>query len=440
MTINHLKWERNGRTFIDSNKPNQRVWKTSNTDDRNVDNGNGTFSPYIFDPDTYTLKHGESAIEFATGEQVITNSGKTLVSQSKIFVNVNFDDGNGWIDAPHGLPTKSIDLQDEYAQAKNDFLDAEINGIKYELSVTTRVKSGNRGTIGIHFKMPVACQVRFEIVNSGIDTVDYEWQISKLAPEKNQSGVWEQFVTGCKFKDVAWNWSINESLTRVSEVVDDTFRITLGDYNVAANEEFIIYPDTWGAVSIDDGNDDCQEQGSVVELTGQDSDGDIVGERSGYSYLTANRFDGIPADLASAVSIDAGTKIEPYLKWQGASTDILVYGIKEDNPLNWASGTNPSGRTWTTANVSHTVPNNTPNGRYASFPDINTLLEEIRADQTWVTGGAIALVFEDDNNAVNIRLQFGDYDRTSTQVSELTVVYTVGGSSAGNPWYYYAQQ
>ncbi len=454
MSRQHKRWHKNGRIFHDPLTPNQEVWTTSVTDDENVDNGDGSFSPFVFDEITGELKYGRSAVDFESDHQRIRGGGKTLITSSKIFVEHRI--GGTWTTCPHGAPLRTIERFPERAVIKLDFLDARIRwqdipgrteqqgDIPLTFQTRTRVQSGNTATFSIRFRSRRAGNYRFIIVNEGIKkrvAENFEWIESTLGPEKNVSGEWETYNTGMRFGDLEWRWSIEEAPFRNAQIIERpdnslNLRLTIGPHQLESNEQLIISPDTWGATEIASDNDDCQEQDdTTVDLNGWDSDGNRVGKSNSgaASFDMGVRFDNMPAALATASSIDAGTKIEPYHEWDSNDgVDILVKGILEDDPDDWNTGTRPSERTKTTASVSHTVPGTTSNNtRYTAIPDIAAVIEEIRDDQTWATGNAIALVIEEDANANGARFQWDDKGAGSgLDVTELTVVYTVAGGGA----------
>ncbi len=456
MARQHKRWHKNGRIFHDPLNPTQEVWQTSTTNDENVDNGDGSFSPFVFDEITGELKYGRSAVDFESDHQRIRGGGKTLITSSKIFVEHRI--GGTWTTCPHGAPVRTIERFPERAVIKLDFPDARIRwqdipgrteqqgDIPLNFHTRTAVKSGNTATFSIRFRSPRAGRYRFIIVNEGIrkhDAGDFEWIETALDPEKNVSGEWETFRTGMRFGDLEWRWSIDEAPFRNAQIIERpdnslNLRLTIGPHVLESNELLIITPDSWGPVLITSDNDDCQEQDdTTVDLNGWDGDGNRIGTGSGTVFDMGVRFTGIPAALATAASIDTGTIIEPYHEWDnGTNVDILFFGIREDNPDDWNTGTRPSQRTKTTASVSHTVAGGSisNNTRYTLFPDIATPLEEIRANQTIVEGGALAGVFEEDGNGSNERVQWDDKGAGGgTHVTELTVVYTLGGGGGANP-------
>src|SRR4030042_1810881 len=63
--MQHLRWEKTGRVFnhADEAKPNTFTWKSS-IGQQNVDKGDGTFAPYVWNIATRTIKFGECELRF----------------------------------------------------------------------------------------------------------------------------------------------------------------------------------------------------------------------------------------------------------------------------------------------------------------------------------------------------------------------------------------
>lgn len=426
MAKTHHRWTKEGRLFK-TFKPNQFIYE-SDIGGKNVDNGDGSFSPYVFDSQTNELKHGDSGvIGFESGQQVIKQAGKLLVNSSKFFVQQFNDQTQEWETVPHGIPTRNI-AHDYPTEGKcTSYLN--FPNAPYDLQIGFMVGGFDTAQLGFRFRAAKSGRVRFQWVNKGIAkrlvAGDFEWLWSS-----DKGGLRVNKKIGIRFGDIEFRWTYQESDERTLDIATDTdgtkiFTITFGEYDYVKNTWLEIFPDTFGPAQIAHTNDDCSEEDdTTVQLSGLDSDGCPVGSLGGSRYDYATKWDNVTP--ASGDTIDACT-IDSYMSWHDGTGALGIYkGIEEANPANWSAGTRPSQRTKTTATVAWSLPST--DGQFHTSPELKTIIQEILDDTAHGSTDSLAVVLEDNSSPDANVVQFQDYGNNSAQAAKISITYTVAAA------------
>ena len=178
--------------------------------------------------------------------------------------------------------------------------------------------------------------------------------------------------------------------------------------------------------------DDAGELGdTLLQLSGRDTDGIILGHRNGEGICDAAfRFTNVTVPSGATI---VSAHVEPFLKYLIAGNLYFIQkGIAEDSTAAWSASDRPSMRAKTTASVSTTyTASDYVDETYKVFPDITDIIQEIIDRPGWASGNALAIVMEDNGSAGDASWQLQDVGRDATKPAKLVIEYTAGGGTTG---------
>lgn len=438
-TLRHLRWERHGRKFEVLNDQGQVIPNkfalTTRIGELNVDNGDGTFAPYLLSG--AILKHGDSECEFADGWQTIRRLGQVVISQSRLYIQRDID--GVWTDVPHGVPTRNVahDYPREgKCTAYLDFPNIQGYAQGARLQIGVEVGGGDRQIYGYRMRSPVAGRFRLEWVLEIPDNAQLSWievPTSRTDPTPIR--------VGGRIGPVSIYWSRAEVPYRDATVENipgggRRLHIFLGPYDLQPLEWLTIYPDTLNAGEISATNNDSMGDG----WTGGYPSDDLlyIDDSDAEAWWTIGfRWAGI--DLGGApASIDAGTVITFDCSDSGNAQHTLRFVAENSqNPADFSS-THVEDRTFLTSAgdyVDHALPDQARNDE--SYSMVNPIQALIDAGFTYDgTAGHDTLVLACGANhefgitAVSYCSVSYDFAHSTGQPARLTIVYTAGGGAA----------
>jgi hypothetical protein len=179
------------------------------------------------------------------------------------------------------------------------------------------------------------------------------------------------------------------------------------------------------SINVSANSDDCME---LADTTFTDA-GCQVGENAGI-YDLGLRFNSVA--IPQGVTINSAS-----IDFRGAlgrgplgnTVKTKIKGVDEDDTAAWSSGSRPSQRAKTTANVDwdFTIvePATISPAAPMSSGDFKAVVEEIVGRSGWVSGNDMGIVVEDDGSTVGDFFSFEYYENDPTETAQLNVEYQV---------------
>lgn len=408
MALQHLKWEKSGRTFK-TDKPDQFVYK-SRVGQKNVKISEEEYLPYVWDSDKKIVKFADCEIRFQDRGLYFYRNGKRLFFsafhlESKLLGN--------WKKEQYSKSELAVqEIKSERAIEQitisynliNDKLDS---GIEIVIGASDKVR------FGFTTKAKVTGEYRLDWES---DIVEQGKNIVQLDRETN-----EPFVIGRKFKDYFWRWKREESKDHKISDTSSKFNIRLNEKQYVENEEVILRPTTWGPTET---SDDCYEENSPNGDYYDDFEGNVfVGENWGsmnIGWIWTNVTADGTANNGCKITIDDTGE-------GGAGCTANLQAVNNDTPDAWDATHYPSNATVHAGTVAWNSIGSGQND--VDSPEIKTIIQE-RFDGSHTSGKSLAIVWLDNGSGAD------DWNRCDAQSgggtgAELTIDYTA--AAAANP-------
>lgn len=416
--MQHLRWNKQGRTFYDS-KTGKYTYKSS-LGQHNVDLGNGSFAPYVWDSTKKTVKFADcelrltdTGIEFWSGKEKLNSLAihpevKTLTTWSR------------------ATPTKSNVTVEEIdpGTAKAE--------IKLTYSLTT-----NDQTATVSIRAGYNAKVNFELENTALKSGEQRLLLAfkekaEAVPRYDLKG---KELTPCEysFGKSHWKWKPDEEATHVIAQKTEYTEIRVAEKTYTKDESLKISPDTWGsdvgiAANADDGFDNATDNEWLANGFGNQI---VVGSVSWIGWNQVNggwRWDNITID--GTATIDSAT-IDIYLSKDGDY--IGVNGTLNCNWQAWdtddagqfSASDRPETVTKTTASVAFALDTSGAIG-WKTTGNLASIVQEIIDRAGWASGNAINFVAINTGSGDN-HADFEDYNHAGSNEAELTITYTAAG-------------
>jgi len=443
--MQHQKWERSGRLFnhLDESGSPQLTYKSA-IGQVNYDNGDETFSPYVWDSQNKILKFGNcearlitDGIEFWAGGvkrntlafhpelfKFDVDLGIPRLLNARKLLVLNLDNG-GLISGNWGRKTPTV------GSLTTQIIDNGGPKVRFKISykVSTEDQEATINLDGgcnqkIHFNVNMKalkqghqrCHIQFNEVGTEVPRTDM--QGNPLPPTKVDFGnSWFGFLDS------------ELSLHEIKQEQNST-RISLGTKDFNENEEIDIHPDTWGTdIGIAAGGNDGY---GIGDLPYQDYDATSsilgFGNKSADSHYDANlRWTGL-SSIPQGSTINTALLDGYFSEWYAGGIATVSAWDVDEAPVNSASTGNYIWDTpKTTANVSWN-----PGGtgwKTLSSAGFVAVLQEIFT--SYATDAMnLQLV---GSNGINLYAVLEAYEDAGTNEAELTITYTPAGGGLSIP-------
>jgi hypothetical protein len=449
MAFQHHRWEKNGRLRVNDANPSQFQWSTTTADDENVDLGNGTFAPYTWDGSV--AKFGRSELDMSVGG-LFKFLGITRANRMDYTLEGDF--GSGFVDANMGgVPSLVATENDDHL-----LLDLTFDGCEFRwqdvpgrtaqdgnmpvaFRTQIRLESGNRVTLSQYITSPLAHDIRIRLSLSGLDpyspTQDRRDIVRRKKASQADDGTFVNFTGGVEIGNIVLDWHQDEADFRTINVTRQgqkrTLEILMGTYTLVADQELVIFPDTYGPTEITTASDDGYEGDSNWD-DNYDGDGWRVGDGT---YDGGLRFTGLPSNIGDISTVDTGTHVQFYVTWTGGDCSWNWRFVEQDNPSTFDSSSNyPSNMAQTTAAVQEDfTQGDEPVSRQGQeLGGTSSPGQEWADTVTPVSGGAVSIIAKGSDFAT-LRIQVEDSESLSgaQHACKLTLVYTTGGAGGLGP-------
>ena len=180
---------------------------------------------------------------------------------------------------------------------------------------------------------------------------------------------------------------------------------------------------TWGPTQIADTNNDCDETGGFVNISGTDADGDWFGEYTGPYYSTGLRWPSVP--IAAGDTITSAT-LDLYITYGEANTNCRAYGVLEANPGVWTETPDRGPDDVTVGTVYVAI---SPDGTGWKSYDVTTVIQDICNNTSRVANNALAIAIKPQTGVSTGLSSSQDYGRNASLAAKLTIVYTAAGGT-----------
>jgi len=252
---------------------------------KNVDLGNGSFKPYVWDEPSQSIRYSDKVCEFySAGHQIIREFGspETLIEEQKFELQYWRTQGGGsWRVLDLFQIGLTVDQQDEQCIITRNLSDGLGNTLDVDFLFRPEEKVKN--TFRLHaVDTELTYRIRFQ--NTGI-----AGEIIEI-PCLNKKEQINYGIYKLRFDIMEFGWDKEEidlhSYTIESQAGGKKLDIFISDFVLDVNGNVVISPDQWGETGIAHTNDDCMEvnEDDSPNLGGLDGDGDGVGDDGGDFY------------------------------------------------------------------------------------------------------------------------------------------------------------
>lgn len=421
------KWTATGREFTTEN-PGQHVFKTA-SGQQNVDLGNGSFAPYVWDQEKNTVRFADYRAQFNDkGVEFSYDGPPNGETSNQLFSPIFYPEikrGDQWYRGSF----KISNLQTEEVQTTNA---SDLLKVSYDIETTYQ-----KTTVTAQFGGSNKAKFSFKIkaLEAGEQRLTFEKnKDGKIEEIKNsdKSGNSQDEIVGYRFDGVSWIWNPDEIADHVIEDQGSKIIIHLEQGEYQAGEEKILSPDVWGGYgdtkSIAANSDDAGWAGAINGCSSNrlyvDDSGSVDCQGGGLRFTGIN-LGGSPA------YIDDGTRLTMLDSVDNSGSNGLVRFKAENaqDPATYGAGAGqaPKDRTYTT-DYDDTVFDSI----YGHTPSIKNSIQELIDDGYSYDGTAghsvIALGFGGNQafstgQAVSYRDVTYDYN-SGSNYAQLTIVYS----------------
>jgi len=417
MAIEHLKHESNGRTFKvtqDDQDTGQRVYK-SFIGQKNVDLGNGSFKPYVWDEPSQSIRYSNKVCEFdVDGFQTIREYGsvETLIDDQRFELQYYREQGKKWLVLDLWQVGLTVNQQDDYCIVTRNLSDELGNTLDVDFLFRPQEK------VKLTFRLHVidADQYRIRFQNSGIVGEVTEVPFIDRTTQDNLG------ISKLLFENIKFQWDRDEIGIHDGYVIEDQaggkkLDFFLGDFDLPVNGDVTISPTTWGPTTT---SDDCYQADSTYH---DDYEGDIyVGVYSGTSSSLGLTFSTVA--VPAGATIDTGTKIRVTASYSDGTISGCLLKVCDSRDVGaWGSGTLPASQDVHNTTVSWNLEESS--GSHDS-PELQTPISE-RINDDHVENDPLSIVWISTMDSGSIEQGIVADD------AELTIVYTAGGGGISIP-------
>jgi len=418
MAFVHDKWERNGRLWRNDQNLNQFKWGGTTADDENVSLGNGQYAPFVWNARQRLLKHGRMELRFLPDRQQIAFEGKTLVTSQKFHLDVEVAPGVWQQVRTLGLPFISVDELDDHAVASLTW-NVEHPQNPTSLQWVTKYSVGNHGNTGFmshELTSPIALTTR---LRSSLDGLDDRKSASDAKMQDKQRG---EITIGRDQGALAWRWDKRNELDdhQARKVSGTEMEVTIDVGQLKPGETKVVSPDTYGPVEITVNTDDGVDDGASSSTWNNSTDSDGFGIFDNNQGGT--RFTGLPSNIESASSIDAGTEIEYDSNFSAGAVTVDIHGIEDGTPPTFSNSYIPSDQTQTTAFGTINQGDSPGQGQIV---DMESTVQELSDDGFLTNSGEVSFAWHMETASASCYVEDSSTLSGSDEAPQLTIVFTV---------------
>jgi hypothetical protein len=228
------------------------------------------------------------------------------------------------------------------------------------------------------------------------------------------------------FEKIGFHWSRDEIEIHdwMAQVQGQTVNldIYLGPFNLEANDQVIVSPDTWGYTAVQSGLADAYEQGADAGFVLSNTDiwlkTDTDGNSSQYWRCGGGWW---------AMSVPQGATVSSAY-WKGTCMYdgralLSFYANDVDDADDYFETGDIIDRTRTTAYVAWDNSGQTDGTEYTS-PDLKTVVQEVVSRGGWSSGNGFALLLIASDQEEAIVVKYAAWEHVSYDPMKLQVTYT----------------
>jgi len=399
-------------TTVGGQDTGQRVLKTF-PGRKNVDLGDGTFEPYVWDEPSQSIRYGNLSCEFdVDGFQTIREYGsiETLIDEQQFEVQYWRTQGGGsWRVLDLWQIGLTVDQQDEQCTVTRNLSDGLGNTLDVDFLFRPHEKVKN--TFRLHVvDASLIYRIRFQ--NTGIAGEVTEVPYIDRTTQNNL-GIYKLL-----FENIKFEWDSNEINLHSYAVEDQAggkkLDIFISDFVLDANGDVIISPDTWGPTTT---SADGTEEDNSIWNANEVLAGNFFGEAldAGMQWTITD------VDLPGA-TINVGTKITAdVVSVEGAGVTGLLKIVDDRTPGVFGSSNRPSQML---PKHSTTVVWNEASTGSRDSPELNAFVQQ-RIDgeigAAFESGDIVPVIWEDNGSGS------GSFTESANGGNTLTLVYTPSG-------------
>ncbi|MFH1458504.1 MAG: hypothetical protein ABIG31_04980, partial [Candidatus Omnitrophota bacterium] len=410
------------------------VYKSS-IGQKNIQLADGTYTPYVWDEQNKILKFADSSIHLNGNEWEFWSNNEKV---HEIAFYPETKKGEEWQkEVAHAFnfrikETKTTNAADCIEIA----YDLETSNQKSTIALRAGGSNDAQFSFDTEAKQAGEYRLAIEQDSAGLEPIYANVNTKKIhnpqsLPVRQAGIIHHPLLLGYRNPETGfyWKWLEDETAHYIEEKQLTRLALLLNEDKYQAGEIKGVYPDTWGPTGIASTNDDAFEIGTAsMDLDGIDADGINAG------YVGANdspalRWQNVTVPSGSTIS-DTRILVDTTYSYADPTWTSAIYGIKEANPADWSSGTRPSQRTKTTANVSYKP---TAAAWIASDLEIggnlSALTQEIIDGTAFISGNAMAFAWVVSGVSQQTYRCFEDYD-TGGFAAQLTITYTPAAGAA----------